>query len=281
MARLLGLSARIYIPNGLSAAAVDAIKGEGAELIQVDAIYDAVVEAAAASTSGSSRDVLIEDTAWAGYTEVPAGSSTDTPPFSPRSMNHWPSPATPGADLVACPVGVGSLAHAMVDHYRNPGICAPSLLSVEPATAACIAQSLQAGRPIVVDTSFPTIMLRDLNRGTPSELGWPSLLAGLDGAVSVSEDECRQAVLDLGDLGQDAGPCGAATLAGVRAAGRRRTTTPAGNHQELRHRARQHRGPLGQPAPMKERILMNNSLNASPKLHPHRHRHRPTKPQPH
>jgi hypothetical protein len=36
--------------------------------------------------------------------------------------------------------------------------------------------------------------------------------------VSVSEEECRRAVLDLGDLGQDAGPCGASTLAGVRAA---------------------------------------------------------------
>ena len=51
MAALLGLSARIYVPNGLSAAAVDAIKGEGAEVIEVDAIYDEAVEAAAASTA--------------------------------------------------------------------------------------------------------------------------------------------------------------------------------------------------------------------------------------
>ena len=132
-------------------------------------------------------------------------------------MIRWHSRATPAPDLVACPVGVGSLAHAMVDHYRIPGSNAPSLLSVEPETAACIARSLLAGKPVVVDTSFPTIM-SGLNCGTPSELGWPSLLAGLDAAVSVSEDECRQAIPDLGGLGLDAGPCGAATLAGVRVA---------------------------------------------------------------
>jgi diaminopropionate ammonia-lyase len=217
MARLLGLSARIYVPNGLSTAAVDAIKGEGAELIAVDAIYDDVVEAAAASTSDSSRDVLIQDTAWAGYTDIPRWIVDGYTTLFAEIDESLAQSGHAGADLVGCPVGVGSLAHAMVDHYRSPGNYAPSLLSIEPETAACIAQSLQAGKPVVVDTSFPTIM-SGLNCGTPSELGWPSLLAGLDGAVSVSEDECRQAVLDLGDLGQDAGPCGAATLAGVRAA---------------------------------------------------------------
>jgi diaminopropionate ammonia-lyase family len=217
MAALLGLSARIYIPNGLSAAAVEAIRGEGAELIEVDAIYDDVVEAAAASTSGSSRDVLIQDTAWAGYTDIPRWIVDGYTTLFAEIDESLAQSGHAGADLVACPVGVGSLAHAMVDHYRNPGNNAPSLLSVEPGTAACIAQSLRTGKPVVVDTSFPTIM-SGLNSGTPSELGWPSLLAGLDGAVSVSEEECRQAVLDLADLGQDAGPCGASTLAGVRAA---------------------------------------------------------------
>jgi diaminopropionate ammonia-lyase len=217
MAALLGLSARVFIPNGLSAAAIEGIRGEGAELIEVDAIYDDVVEAAAASTQGSDRDVLIQDTAWAGYTDIPRWIVDGYTTLFAETDEALAKAGLAGADLVACPVGVGSLAHAMVDHYRNPGNRAPSLLSVEPETAACIAQSLQAGQPVVVDTSFPTIM-SGLNCGTPSELGWSSLLAGLDGAVSVSEEECRQAVLDLGGLGQDAGPCGASTLAGVRAA---------------------------------------------------------------
>lgn len=215
MAGLLGLSARIYIPNGLSDAAIDAIRGEGAELIELDAVYDDVVEAAAASVGAG--DVLIQDTSWDGYTEVPRWIVDGYTTLFAEIDDALGNSNHAAADLVVCPVGVGSLAHAMVDYYRNPASSAPALLSVEPDSAACIAQSLLAGKPVVVDTSYPTIM-SGLNCGTPSELAWPSLLSGLDGAVSVSEDECRRAVLELQALGNDAGPCGASTLAGLQAA---------------------------------------------------------------
>lgn len=215
MAKLLGLTARIYIPGGLSNAAIEGIRGEGAELVPLELTYDEVVEAAARSAEGQPSELVVQDTSWPGYEEIPRwivdGYTTLFTEIDERlsELGH------PGPDLVACPVGVGSLAHALVEHYRSAGYPNPSLLSVEPETAACIARSLLAGEPVTVDTSFPSIM-SGLNCGTPSELGWPSLLAGLDGAVSVSEDECQQAVVDLTALGQDAGPCGAATLAGVR-----------------------------------------------------------------
>ncbi|MDT0196720.1 diaminopropionate ammonia-lyase [Arthrobacter sp. AB6] len=217
MAALLGLSARIYIPNGLSSAAIGAIRNEGAELIELDAVYDDVVEAAAASVGASARDILIQDTSWDGYIEVPRWIVDGYTTLFAEIDEALEIDNHAAADLVVCPVGVGSLAHAMVDYYRNQATNAPSLLSVEPDSAACIAQSLLTGKPVAVDTSYPTIM-SGLNCGTPSELAWPSLLAGLDGAVSVSEDECRRAVLELQALGLDAGPCGASTLAGLRAA---------------------------------------------------------------
>jgi diaminopropionate ammonia-lyase family len=217
MAALLGLSARIYIPAGLSSSAIDGIRSEGADLIETDTTYDNVVTLAAESTQGEAFDVLIQDTAWQGYMRVPQwivdGYGTLFGEIDDALRELHPA----GPDLVVCPVGVGSLAQALVEHYRSPGNAAPALLSTEPDTAACIAQSLQAGKPVVVDTSYPSIM-SGLNCGTPSELGWPALMAGIDAAVSVSEAGCRQAVLDLQRLGQDVGPCGAATLAGVRTA---------------------------------------------------------------
>ena len=39
---------------------------------------------------------------------------------------------------------------------------------------------------------------------------------GLDGAVTVSDDQAAAAVEDLARLGVDSGPCGAATLAAAR-----------------------------------------------------------------
>ncbi|OFI39519.1 PLP-dependent lyase/thiolase [Arthrobacter sp. SW1] len=226
MARLLGIRSRIYIPNGLSAAAIDGIKGEGAELVPLDATYDEVVEAASVSVADSETDLLVQDTSWPGYTDIPRWIVDGYTTLFAEVDDALAALGSERPSLVACPVGVGSLALALVDHYRSPAaLGSPSLLSVEPQTAACIVQSLLAGEPVTVDTSFPSIM-SGLNCGTPSELGWPSLRSGLDAAVSVTEEECRQAVLDLSALGQDAGPCGAATLAGVRNAladeGRRR-----------------------------------------------------------
>lgn len=90
------------------------------------------------------------------------------------------------------------------------------MVAVEPVTAACITASLLAGEPTSVDTSFPTVMT-GLNCGTPSLIAWPSIAAGLDAAVGVTDDEARGAVADLTELGLHVGPCGAAALAGARA----------------------------------------------------------------
>lgn len=215
MARLLGIGCRVYLPAGISPVAIHAIEAEDAKLITIQTTYDHVVAAAAQSTSGKPADLLIQDTSWAGYTDVPSWIVEGYRTLFAEVDDQLSAAGVQGADLVACPVGVGSLAHALVNHYREPAGSHPALLSVEPATAACIARSLLAGESVTVDTSFPSIM-SGLNCGTASELGWPSLLAGLDAAVTVSEDECRRAVRDLSALAQDAGPCGAATLSGVR-----------------------------------------------------------------
>ena len=102
-------------------------------------------------------------------------------------------------------------------HYRS-GSAAPTVLSVEPASAPALLASLHAGRAVTVPTA-PTVMA-GLNCGTPSASAWPVLQAGLDAAVTVTDGEAAQAVRDLQAAGVDSGPCGAAALAGVRALAR-------------------------------------------------------------
>jgi diaminopropionate ammonia-lyase len=119
--------------------------------------------------------------------------------------------------LVAIPAGVGSLAQAAVIHYRSrPGSGAPSLLTVEPGSAAGVLASLVRGEFGTVTTGA-TIM-SGLNCGTPSRLAWPYLRDGLDAAVAVANSEAAVAARDLAGYGIPAGPCGGAALAGVRAA---------------------------------------------------------------
>ena len=214
MAALLSLRARVYIPGGVGDTAVRAIEAEGAPVVFGGPSYDDAVATAARSAAGPD-ELLVQDTSWPGYEEVPRWIVEGYMTLFAEVDEQLAAADAHGPDLVACPVGVGALAHAMVDHYRGVARSTAALLTVEPRTADCVAQSLLAGEPVTVDTSTPT-MMAGLNCGTPSGIGWPTIRDGVSAAVSVTEDECRRAVGDLQGLGQDSGPCGAASLAGVR-----------------------------------------------------------------
>jgi diaminopropionate ammonia-lyase len=212
MASLLGVQATIFVPAVMLPEAVDRIASEGAEVVQVRGNYDEAVRAAAEYAEETPTRALVQDTAWPGYTQVPAwiveGYQTLLHEVD-EGLGRTP-------DMVVVPVGVGSLAEAVVRHYRQPAAPHPSVLSVEPDTAACALASLQAGRPVTVSTA--ATVMAGLNCGTVSSSAWPVLRDGCDAAVCVRDEDTMRAVADLSRLGVSSGPSGAATLAGVRAA---------------------------------------------------------------
>src|SRR5215207_9044866 len=200
---------------GTSDETVDAITSEGAEVVQTDLIYDEVVWAAASSTAGHPEDLLVQDTAWQGYEQIPQwivdGYGTLFGEIGVQLMER-------AVHLVAVPTGVGSLVQAALQHYRNPvRDQQPAIITVEPVMAACVTVSLAAGRRVRVDTSAPTIMA-GLNCGTISTIAWPAIRDGLDASVTVTDDDARSAMYRLNELGVPAGPCGGSALVGVRAA---------------------------------------------------------------
>lgn len=211
VARLLGLPATIYVPSGVSAQAKAAILSEGAELVELGLPYDAVV-AHAAEQSGEEA-MLIQDTSWDGYTEVPQWIVDGYATLVHEIDDQLADQGLERLDLVVVPAGVGSLAQAVVHHYRSTRH-APGLVVAEPVTAASVTTSLQAGRVVPVPTG-ETVMT-GLNCGTVSEIAWPTLRGGLDASVTVSDAQALAAVTELADLGVDSGPCGAATLAALR-----------------------------------------------------------------
>jgi diaminopropionate ammonia-lyase len=215
MAALLGLAARVYVPAGTARETVEAISSEGAEVVQTDLIYDDVVWAAASSTAGHRNDLLIQDTAWEGYEQIPhwivEGYGTLFAEIDEQIGER-------GIHLLAVPAGVGSLLQAALQHYRRPGPQQqPAVLAVEPVTAACVTASLAARRRVSADTSEPTIMV-GLNCGSVSTIAWPAIRDGLDAAIAVSDEEAESAMRRLNELGVAAEACGGSSLAGVRAA---------------------------------------------------------------
>lgn len=212
MAAHFGVAATVFVPEVTLPETAARITGEGATVVRVDGDYDKAVRRAAAFAGGQGGRALVQDTAWAGYQQVPAwiveGYQT--------LLNEVDIQLGGTPDLVAVPVGVGSLAEAVVRHYRRPGCPHPSVLSVEPETAACVLASLTAGRATTVATA--ATVMAGLNCGTVSSSAWPVLRAGCDAAVAVSDKDALRAVEDLGGLGVSSGPSGAASLAGARAA---------------------------------------------------------------
>ncbi|MEU7045860.1 pyridoxal-phosphate dependent enzyme [Streptomyces varsoviensis] len=219
-ARLLGHRAHVFVAHGVHPGAVAAIAGEGARVTEVPGVYDDAVRAAAEAAAAEGSDaVLVQDTAWPGYEDVPGwiveGYSTL---FAEVDAQLAAADAGPPA-LVSVPVGVGSLAQAAVTHYRGRRAGAAqgaALLSVEPENAAGTLHSLLAGRPVTVPTGETT--MAGLNCGTPSSLAWPFLRAGLDAAVTVTDADSAAAARALAAHGISSGPCGAASLAGLRTA---------------------------------------------------------------
>jgi diaminopropionate ammonia-lyase len=216
-ARLLGHRALIVVPPGVHPTAVQAIRDEGAQVVEVEGSYDDAV-AAAARSADEIAGVLVQDTAWDGYEEIPGWIVEGYATLFAEADQQLADAGVPRPDLVLVPTGVGSLLQAALAHYRGDADSARRVrvVSAEPEAAACIAPSLRAGSPVTVATGI-TVM-SGLNCGTPSTLAWPYIVHGLDAAIAVSDAEDLRAARDLAALGLAAGPCGAAGLAAARAA---------------------------------------------------------------
>ncbi|MGY5127247.1 diaminopropionate ammonia-lyase [Streptomyces nigrescens] len=232
MARLLGQRAHVFVPEGVHPAATAAIAAEEARVTEVAGNYDEAVRQAADAVAATPAAVLIQDTAWPGYERIPGWIVEGYATLFAEIDTQLAAVEAGLPDLVAVPVGVGSLAQAAVTHYRSRSAGAAALLSVEPDSAAGVLTSLTRRAPVTVTTGVTT--MTGLNCGTPSTLAWPYLRDGLDAAIAVTDADSARAADDLAALGVPSGPCGAASLAGVRAAltgdgaGARRTALALG-----------------------------------------------------
>lgn len=215
MAQMVGVEARVFVPDAVSRIAIDQIRKEGAEVVVLPQDYDATVQVAAADAADDDGAILVQDTAWDGYEEIPQwivdGYSTLFREIDTQLVQQ----GAEAANVVTVPTGVGSLLQAAVQFHRSGHRGQASLVAVEPASASCITTSLQRGEPISVQTGRTN--MAGLNCGTPSSIAWPFLAHGIDTSVCVTDEQAQRASDDLGGFGISSGPCGGAALAGLRA----------------------------------------------------------------
>jgi len=198
VARLRGLTCRVYLPARSVAARRAAIAGEGAEVVIVDGTYEEAV-ARAAADGASPGAFELADVGASGPAEwVIDGYAT----LFSELQTDW--------SVALVPVGVGSLGAAAARWGAAAGV---PVLAVEPDVAACLTASLAAGEPTVVDT--PGTAMAGLDCAEVSLAAWPTLLPGVRGTITVSDSETRDAMRELAAHGLAIGDSGAATLAAL------------------------------------------------------------------
>jgi diaminopropionate ammonia-lyase len=216
IATMLRLASHVFVPDDLSPVAIQAIEGEGASVTRIDGTYDDAVRLAARYAGSDPARMLIQDTAWEGYMDIPAWIIDGYGTLFQEARAQLREAGIAQPDLIVIPTGVGSLLQAAITFARSTFAgSGPAVLSVEPASAACVLASLEAGTRTQIATRH-TVMA-GLNAGAPSLLAWPAIAQGLDAAVAVDDGAAREAMAELAALGIVAGPCGSASLAGARA----------------------------------------------------------------
>jgi diaminopropionate ammonia-lyase len=194
--RMAGKKAEIYMPIGTAEQRVQAIRNEGANVIVTDVHYDETCLLAAEAIIKNGL-ILVQDTAWDTYEEIPAwimaGYLTQLKEME-DSINTLPNP---GVDIVFLQVGVGSWAAAVAWYYVNRyGKNRPKLVLVESKEADGFQESFKQGHRTVPIGNFETIMA-GLNCGIPSTSAWEILKNSIDVCVRIDDQYAEKAIRSL------------------------------------------------------------------------------------
>lgn len=216
-AELVGCRAVIFIPGHVTGVRAAAIASHGAEVIRVDGSYDEAVALADGQAREEGR-IVISDTAYPGYEEIPRTVMEGYTVLAGEIVNRWPEGATPTHLFVQA--GVGGLAAAVLGHLHarwGPGSVRGVV--VEPEEADGLFRSARAGEPRAATGSLETVMA-GLSCREVSTVAWPVLCRSAPAFLRVADAWAPRAMRVLaegngGDPPVVAGESGAAGLAGL------------------------------------------------------------------
>jgi diaminopropionate ammonia-lyase len=220
-ARDAGCAARVYMAHDVSPSRVEAIAGEGADVVKVDGSYDDAVRVMEAEAKANGW-TIISDTAWPGYERIPRLIMLGYTHMLDEVRGQGSAFGDPAFDAIFVQGGVGGLLCAMASwcafHHRPPQT-APRVITVEPTTAACLQASARAGKPVAVTGPLNTTMAGLRNREV-SPPAFEALLPIVDAFLAIDDVWSDAAMRALarpaaGDPAINAGASGSAALGGV------------------------------------------------------------------
>ena len=212
-ARELGCRAVVRMPQGTVKSRVENIRALGAEVTVEDCNYDGCVRLAARQARETAGGVLVQDTAWPGYTQVPLWIMQGYLTMALEADEQMVAPPT----HIFLQAGVGSMAAAVAAYFRqahpqNP----PKIILVEPAAADCFFRSAANGEITAVTGEMRT-MMAGLACGEPSPIAWDILKRLTTAYLSCEDAAAARGMRALaqplaGDKAIVSGESGASTL---------------------------------------------------------------------
>lgn len=176
-ANKLGQKSVVHMPKGSTKTRFDNIAKEGAIVTIEEVNYDECVRMAAAEAAATPNGVVVQDTAWDGYEEIPAWIMQG---YGTMAMEACEQLAAAGVDRpthIFVQAGVGSLAGAIQGFFANkyPGNC-PITVVMEAEIAACLYKSAaeKDGKIRFAQGDLQTIMA-GLACGEPNTTSWDIL----------------------------------------------------------------------------------------------------------
>ncbi len=176
-ARQLGQKAVVYMPKGSARIRFDNIQKEGATVTIEMVNYDECVRIAAREAAETPRGVVVQDTAWEGYEEIPAWIMQGYGTMAAEAAEQLRILGVERPTHIFIQAGVGSLAGAVQGYFtnlfpENP----PKVIVMEAQAADCLYQGALAadGEIRFVGGDLETIMA-GLACGEPNTLSWDIL----------------------------------------------------------------------------------------------------------
>jgi diaminopropionate ammonia-lyase len=163
----------IFVHQGVSGARVEAMARYGAEVRRVPGTYDDSVRAASAAAEAEGW-VIVSDTSWTGYTEIPRAVMQGYRLMADEAADQWLAAGLEPPSHVFIQGGVGGVAAAVSVQMRARFTPAPAIVIAEPDKAACLLASAELGERVAIPGDLDTIMA-GLACGEPSLLAWQEL----------------------------------------------------------------------------------------------------------
>ncbi|MBQ8088286.1 MAG: diaminopropionate ammonia-lyase [Clostridia bacterium] len=197
-ARVLGQRAVVYMPRGSAPERLQNILAQGAEASILDMPYDDAVRYARRQAEAHGW-TLLQDTAWAGYTEIPRRIMQG---YTTMGLEILEALNTLRPTHVFLQAGVGSMAGAMAAFFANLyGKNRPTVIVVEPFTADCIYRTAQVndGALHACEGDQMRTIMAGLCCGEPCSIAWEMLRDHADFALRMADEVAATGMRVLGN----------------------------------------------------------------------------------